>query len=231
MADRVTVATPDGEMPARLWLPSGGRGPGILLMHEIFGISDYVEARARDLADLGYVVLAPEVFWRVGVTRVENGPDMLEQGMALVQRVDWQTAVDDSVAALAALREHPAVAGGVGTVGFCYGGGLAFHVAAVADVDVLVSYYGSALPGLLELAPEVTAPALYHFGLADRYIDGETVDRIREAVSGRPDVQFETHPGADHAFDNPDYELHHPEASARAWERTAAFLVERLPVG
>ena len=51
------VATPDGEMPAHLWLPEAGSGPGILLLQEIFGISRYVESRAQDLADLGYVVL------------------------------------------------------------------------------------------------------------------------------------------------------------------------------
>jgi carboxymethylenebutenolidase len=227
----VPVVTSDGEMTAHVWLPEGGTGPGILLLQEIFGISDYVQARARDLADLGYVVLAPEIFWRTGTTKVENGPDALEQAMALVQQVDWETAVQDGVAALGTLREHPAVSGGVGTVGFCYGGGLAFHVAALDDVDVLVSYYGSAIPGLLELAPDVRAPALYHFGLADGYIDQATVERVREAVTGQPDVAFETYPGADHAFDNPDFHLHHPEASRQAWDRTTGFLASRLPVG
>jgi len=232
MADQtVPVVTADGDMPAQVWLPEAGTGPGILLLQEIFGISDYVAARARDLAGLGYVVLAPELFWRVGVTRVESGPQMLDEGLALVQQVDWDSAVQDSVAALGALRDHPAVRGGVGLVGFCYGGGVAFNVAAVADVDAMVTYYGSAIPGLLELAPEVRAPALYHFGLADGYIDAGTVERVRASVTGQPDVSFETYPGADHAFDNPDFALHHPEASARAWERTTEFLAARLPLG
>ena len=70
-----TVPTPDGDMPAHLWLPASGSGPGILLLQEIFGVSRYIEQRAQDLADLGYVVLAPEIFWRLGVSRVDEGPE------------------------------------------------------------------------------------------------------------------------------------------------------------
>ncbi len=61
---RETIETTDGPMPAHLWLPAAGSGPGILLLQEIFGVSSYIERRAQDLADLGYVVLAPELFWR-----------------------------------------------------------------------------------------------------------------------------------------------------------------------
>lgn len=227
----MSVGTVDGVMPAQLWLPSSGSGPGILLLQEIFGISRYIGMRAQNLADLGYVVLAPEIYWRLGVTRVDEGPEGMDQAMSLVQRLDWETAVSDAVAALEVLRLHPDVAGGTGVVGFCFGGGLGFNVAAVAETDVLVSFYGSALPGLLHLAPQVTVPSLHHFGQADSYIDEVAVRRVEEAVASRPDVQFETYPGADHAFDNPDFPLHHPEASALAWQRTVDFLGVRLPVG
>lgn len=225
----VTVETPDGVMPAHLWLPASGTGPGILLLQEIFGISRYIRRRAQDLADLGYVVLAPEVYWRLGVSRVDEGPDALGEAFGLVQRVDWDAAVRDGVEALAALGRREEVAGGVGILGFCFGGGLGFNVAAVGSPDVLVSYYGSALPDLLGLAPQVTAPSLHHFGLADSYIDDDARERIVAAVS-RPGVTVETYEGADHAFDNPDFEGHHPEASEAAWRRTVDFLAGQLPV-
>ncbi len=116
-------------------------------------------------------------------------------------------------------------------IGFCFGGGLAFNVAAVEEVDALVSYYGSGLPGLLNLAPQVTAPSLHHFGTADDFLDTDTVARIREAVtSGSAPVEFETYEGANHAFDNDVFVLHHPEASKLAWQRTLAFLARELPV-
>jgi carboxymethylenebutenolidase len=218
-------------MPAHLWLPDSGTGPGLLLLQEIFGVSRYIQQRGADLADAGYVVLAPELYWRLDAPALdETAPGVIEEAMGRVQQLDWDTTVADAVAALEHLRGRDEVDGRVGLIGFCFGGGLAFNVAAVDDADVLVSYYGSSLPGLLELAPQVTAPSLHHFGLADDYIDAETVSRIREAVTaGRDDVRFETYDGANHAFDNWDFALHHPEASALAWRRTVDFLHEELP--
>jgi carboxymethylenebutenolidase len=227
----ISVPTSDGDMPAHLWRPASGAGPGILLLQEIFGISDYIVRRAQDLAGLGYVVVAPEIYWRIGASTVENGPDALEKAFGLVQQVDWAAAVADGVTALEVLRGRPEVTGGAGVLGFCFGGGLGFNVAAVSDPDVLVSYYGSSVPELLDLAPEVTAPSLHHYGLADSYIEEASVQRIRDVVTARPGVEFETYPGADHAFDNPDFHLHHAEASALAWEHTVAFLHEHLPPG
>jgi len=229
--ERLELRTPDGSMPAHVWRPPSGTGPGILLLQEIFGVSDYIISRAEDLADLGYVVLAPEIYWRIGASRVENGPDALNQALALAQQVDWEAAVTDSAMALEELGRLPGVERGTGIVGFCFGGALAFNVAAVTDPDVLVSYYGSSLPSMLDLAADVTAPSIYHFGLADSYIEPATVELIEKAVTGRPDVRFETYEGADHAFDNPDFPMHHAQASALAWERTVAFLASHLPAG
>jgi carboxymethylenebutenolidase len=231
MTERVTVPTDDGDMPAYLWLPESGTGPGLVLLQEIFGVSRYIARRGTDLADAGYVVLAPELYWRLdGAALDESAPGAIEEAMSRAQRLDWDTTVSDALAALENLRHRDEVDGRVGVIGFCFGGGLAFNVAAVDAPDVLVSYYGSAIPGLLDLAPQVTAPSLHHFGLADDYIDADTVARIRESVAGREGVEFETYEGANHAFDNSDLVLHHPEASALAWERTVAFLRERMPV-
>lgn len=236
MSELVTVPTDAGEMPAHLWLPASGSGPGIVLLQEIFGVSGYVRRRAEELAGLGYVVLAPEIYWRLGSTEPVEGPDSLERGMALVQQLDWAAAVRDGVAAVLELRRRPEVNGGVGIVGFCFGGGLGYNVAAhLEDEDVdgepvaaLVSYYGSALPGLVDTVA-VKAPSLHHFGLADSFIDTETVRRVEAAVTAKAATTFHTYAGADHAFDNPDMPWHHPEASSVAWDRTVAFLAEHLP--
>ena len=231
MSTRTDVATPDGPMPAQLWTPASGRGPGILLLQEIFGVSRYIRRRAEELAGLGYVVLAPEIFWRLGVSEVANGPSMLEEAMGLLGRVDWDAAVADATAALRALRERPEVEGGTGVVGFCFGGGLGYAVVAQEPADALVSYYGSALPNLVGAVPSVSTPSLHHFGEADGYIPLDTVETIRASVTaGGGPVDFHTYPGADHAFDNADFVAHHPEASEAAWRRTVTWLGERLPV-
>ncbi len=229
-SQRITVPTDAGAMPAHLWTPASGTGPGLLLLQEIFGVSGYIQRRGADLAEAGYVVLAPELYWRLDAGAIDESADgAIEEAMGRAQRLDWPTTVADAVAALGEVRSR--ATGGTGVIGFCFGGGLAFNVAAVEQPDALVSYYGSGIPGLLDLAPRVTAPSLHHFGTADSYLDADTVEAVRAAVTaGGTPVDFELYEGADHAFDNDDFLLHHPEASALAWQRTLAFLARELPV-
>ena len=116
------------------------------------------------------------------------------------------------------------------------GGGLAFATTARAIREgraprALVSFYGSALPGLLELAPAVDVPSFHAFGTADAFIPMDQVEQIRDAVTAggtREQVRFELYEGAGHAFDNPHPGLHHPDASRQAWADATAFLEETL---
>lgn len=229
------VATPDGPMPALLWQgPPGQDRPALVVLQEIFGLSDYVRDRCAHLADLGYAVLAPEIYWRIGgVVVPDDDPDFLDRGLGLMQEVDWPAAVADGVAAVQTARDLDRV-GGVGLVGFCFGGGLAFDVAAHAPVTpaVLVSWYGSALPQLLDRAPAVTCPSQHHFGTRDAYLPEEQVAEIRTAVTAdgaRDDVQVHLYDGAGHAFDNPHPLFHHARASQESWAHTEAFLSRFLP--
>jgi len=226
-AEPTTVQTPDGAMPALLWRPAAGSGPGVVVVQEIFGVGDYIQQRAADLAALGYVVLAPEVYWRLPDHDLDPDGDLLGQALGLVQQVDWPAAVSDVTTAVEHLRGLLEVTGGVGLVGFCFGGGLAFNVAAVEPVDALVSYYGSALGDLLHLADQVQAPSLHHFGTADAYVDDQTQRAIRQAVTAQG-ARFATYEGAGHAFDNPAPQFHHAQASEQAWAATVRFLVQHL---
>ncbi|MDO5681778.1 MAG: dienelactone hydrolase family protein, partial [Propionibacteriaceae bacterium] len=127
--------------------------------------------------------------------------------------------------------------GGVGIVGFCFGGGLGYSIAAELEtphgggqgVEALVSFYGSALPRLVD-AETVSAPSLHHFGLSDQYIDATTVAYLESVLTRQEATTFLTYPGADHAFDNDDGPLHDHEAAALAWQRTGDWLGEHLPV-
>ena len=220
-----------GEMPADLHLPAAGSGPGIVLLQEIFGVTDYIDGRARDLAALGYVVLVPHVYWRQG-DPVISGDDALPRAMDALGKVDWDTAVADGVASVAALRQRAEIAGPTGVFGFCFGGGLAFAVAAADDPDFLVSYYGSALPNLLDATADVRAPSLHHFGLADTYIPAETVERIERALTAGPaKATVLTYDDAGHAFDNPMPAFHHPKAARDAWGNTVTWLSRTAPAG
>ena len=172
----------------------------------------------------------------------EDGVDpqeALAHALELAGQLDWDQAVRDGLSAMGELsRLGPVKKKKVGLLGFCLGGGLAFNVAAAATAagrppKALVSYYGSALPQLLDLAPQVECPSLHVFGTDDDYIPMEQVERIREAVTdgnAREQVRFELHEGAGHAFDNPNPLFFHEEASAAAWKQTQEFLAEALPV-
>ncbi len=213
-------------MPAVLCPALAGRGPGLVLLHEIFGITEYMKRRAHDLADLGYTVLVPELFWRIepNVVLPEDTMEGLQQAMGYQQRFDEPQAVDDAAAALEYLRQMPQTSGVAGVLGFCMGGRLAFKVAAASDPDVVVSYYGSGIGNELAAAPKVTAPIIFHFGGADQFLPVEEAERIRDAFADRDDMEWLMHPGAGHAFDNPSPLFHHQAASEEAWPETTAFL-------
>jgi carboxymethylenebutenolidase len=115
-----------GSMPAYVAQPIGGRGPGIVVLHEIFGITDYLKRRARDLAEIGYIALIPDLFWRLGdrITLAEDTQEGLQQAFGYLQRLDEPLAVDDAIAALELLRAAPETGGLAGVLGFCMGGRL-----------------------------------------------------------------------------------------------------------
>jgi carboxymethylenebutenolidase len=235
VSDRsVEVTTHDGgRMPGYLVAPASGRGPGLVLLQEIFGITEYLKRRARDLAGLGYVTLVPDLYWRLepNVTLPEDTPEGLQQGIGYLQRLDEPQAVDDAVAALEYLRGVPETGSRAGVLGFCMGGRLAYEVAVADDPDVVVSYYGSGIGSQLQDAGRIDHPIIFHFGTADSYLPLEEAERIRDAFAAHPASQVHFHEGAGHAFDNPSPMFHHPQASQEAWPQTAAFLQRHFPPG
>lgn len=232
---RLTVEVEDGALPCQLFLPAAGAGPGILLLQEIFGVTAYLQSRARDLAGLGYCVLVPESYWRLGSPVIAEGADGLPEAMAATGRLDWDQTVGDAVAATRALRSRPEVVGPTGLMGFCFGGGLAWATAARLSAegdgpDALVAYYGSQIPGLLKLAELITCPQLQHWGDADQYISADEVAAVEAtATSGQHDVTFLRYQDAGHAFDNPAPVFHNEAASAQAWAETTTWLTQHLP--
>jgi carboxymethylenebutenolidase len=221
---------PDGgEMNLTVWRPDSGNGPALLLIHEIFGVGSYVRGVGARLAEAGYVVGAPDVFWRFapGYQAVEDEAG-LAASLANAANLDVPQAIADCSHALGALARVPGVTGAPGVIGFCLGGTLAFAVAAAAEPSVCVSYYGSGIPAMLDQLDAISCPILFHFGSLDTYIAGDTVEAIASAAAGRADtiVNVEI---AGHAFDNPAPLVHDENAAKAAWSKTMAFLSEHLP--
>lgn len=226
------VAGDGGRFPAFLALPERGAGPGLLLLQEIFGLNDYVRERARRLAVLGHVVLAPDLYWRLGpgIEIDEREEGALERAFGYRQRLDFEAAVADSVAAFEHLRRLPESGPRWGAMGFCLGGGLAFQVAARVDPDAAVCYYPSGIEDMLDLAPRVRCPIMFQFGDADTFLTPEYAARVRHAFAGHPDAEFHSHAEAGHAFDNDRAAaFSRPRAAAEAWPQTVEFLSRTLP--
>jgi len=214
-------------------IPDDG-GPGILLLQEIFGVGEFLLAKAHALAAEGYVVLCPDVFWRVerGVS-LPHDESGLAQGYSYVERfvaIDPAVTAGDLLAALAHLRAMPEIHGGSGVMGYCLGGRLAYEVAVAGDPDCCVSYYGSGIGDRLADARKVACPALFHFGREDPFIPLAEAERIAEAFRSSPDVVVHIQAGAGHAFENflaPAFS--NPDAAGRSWPLTLDFLRRELP--
>ena len=233
MADELRieqVPTHDGgTMAGHLARPAGGRGPGVLVIHEIFGVNDYMDTVLARLAGLGYTALCVDLFWRIDpdhpLPQTEEG---MEEAMNRMGSFDFAEATRDADAALGHLSRLAEVTGSVAVLGFCLGGTLALACAISSEPDAVVSYYGSGVGDLLERATAVHCPVLFHFGTEDPYIPNELADLVEIAFEGREDVEVRRY-AAGHAFDNFSEMFHQPAAAEEAWGVTADFLRRTLP--
>lgn len=196
------ITNENGEsFDAYVSLPPTGKGPGLLLVQEIFGVNEHIRAVADQYAADGYCVMAPDIFWR-HEKRLELGYDQqgFDRGLALLGKLDIAQAATDMRAAVAALRRHEACTGTVGSIGFCMGGLLSYVAAASANVDTAVCYYGGGIHQHLDKAKDITCPVLFHFAEQDGYIQASAVAAVRKAMKGRSNVRIVVHPGVDHGF-------------------------------
>jgi carboxymethylenebutenolidase len=214
--------------PAYLALPPAGRGPGLLLLQEIFGVNEHIRGVAEQYALAGFVVLAPDVFWRQA-PRVELGYEGAdrERGMALAMALKPDDVGADLQAGVAALRARSELSGKLGAIGYCMGGRLAFTAAALGGVDAAVAYYGGGIQNSLALAPQIACPMLFHYAGEDPHIPLAAVEQVRQAMAGK-DAQIHVYADAQHGFNCWARGSYQPSAAALALGRSLGFLAERL---
>jgi carboxymethylenebutenolidase len=213
---------------AYLAVPEGGSGPGVLVLHAWWGLTDVFKRVCDRLAEAGFVALAPDLYHGKTTTSVEEAQAL---GADLDQDVErWR---GDIAGAMQFLRQHDAthLAGGRGKlafVGFSLGDAYALDMSVrMSDqIAAVVVFYGS-YPGLDYR--RASAAYLFHFAEDDPFEPAESVAQMEQELqaAGRP-VTVYTYPGTTHWFfeDNrPEYDA---EAARLAWERTIAFLHERL---
>ncbi|MGH3696866.1 MAG: dienelactone hydrolase family protein [Pseudonocardiaceae bacterium] len=211
-----------------LALPTGGSGPGVVVIQEWWGLTSHIADVANRLAAEGFVALAPDLF---GGTTTHDA----DEAGRLMQDLPVDQAARDLGGAVDYLLGHDAVTSStIGAVGFCMGGGFVLVLAAqLGDkIAAAVPFYGvlgEAYPSFENLS----APVLGHFGEQDTFQSTETVRELAATIerqSGHaPDFRF--YP-AGHAFFNDENLIgtYDPEQAAKAWDATIGFLRAHLEV-
>ena len=205
--------------------------PAVMVIHEWWGNDDYSRSRARQLAELGYVGFAIDMY---GKGKTTQDP---KQAAAWATEVKKDPGKAQALlkAALDTLKQQPQVdARRIAAIGYCFGGSMALNMARWGmDVEGVVSFHGD----LANAAPQrnakkIHAKVLVCHGAADSFVPQEQLDEfLREMAKAGADVQVEVYPDAQHSFTNPDADKHGMEgvkynqaADRKSWEDMKAFL-------
>ncbi len=221
----VEFPTSAGTAPGYLAEPGDGHGLGIIVLQEWWGVDEHIRSVCDRLASEGFFALAPDLYRGETTTQ----PSEAEQKM---MAMSMDRAEADMCGAAAYLKSRPGFEGsGVGSIGFCLGGGLSVWAAATCpEITAAVSYYYVMPHGRPDFS-SLQGPVLGHFGTEDAFIPLEHAHALEADLrAAGADVTFHYYEGAGHAFFNDTnrlgtYDATHAQTS---WERTVGFLRSAL---
>jgi carboxymethylenebutenolidase len=222
----VTVPSPAGNGSIKGYLvqpASGGKLPGVLVVHENRGLNPYIEDVARRLGAAGFLAFAPD-----GLTSVGGYPGDDEKGAQVFGQVDRAKMAEDFLAAARWLKARPDCSGKIGVVGFCFGGGIANQLAVRmgSDLSAAVPFYG-AQPPAADVA-KIKAPLLLQYAGLDKRIDDGWPAYEEALKANHVTYTAYIYDGVNHGFHN-DTTPRYDEAAAKlAWTRTLEFFNKYL---
>ncbi|MFZ2886562.1 MAG: dienelactone hydrolase family protein [Minisyncoccia bacterium] len=197
-----------------------GEHPGVILVHEWWGLNDHIAGAAEELAREGYRVLAVDLFGTVAATSSE--------AQKQVAALDQAEALENMKSAERFLRDKGAQK--IASFGWCFGGGQSLQLALSQNenLDATIIYYGQLTDNQDQLK-NISWPVLGVFGDADRSISTSSVESFKNALNAvGVENEIYVYPGVGHAFANPSNPNHAPRETADAWEKTLAFLDKHL---
>jgi carboxymethylenebutenolidase len=211
-----------GKMSSYLALPEGGKGPGLLMLPEIWSVNFHLRSATDYFAALGYVALAPCLFWRLDSN---SGDDTIndysdageERAIANYYRYDEEQGIKDLAVVTARLRAMSACTGKVGAVGYCFGGRMGFLTGVHNRIDAVASLYPTFIERCLDLAPRATFPWSVHLPEHDPLETPEAQPNILAAFKNHKNVEIFRYPAATHGFDS-------DHATAKHYDRWASQL-------
>ncbi|MEA5451246.1 dienelactone hydrolase family protein [Leptolyngbya sp. CCNP1308] len=239
--ETIPISSGDAEILAYLAEPSRpGRFAAVVVIQEVFGVNSHIREVAERLAGAGYVAIAPHIYHRqapgfeVGYTAED-----LELGRTYKQGTKATELLADVQGAIAYLySKDNVIPEGVGCIGFCFGGHVAYLAATLPEVNATASFYGAGIATLtpgggaptLSRTPEIKGSLYGFFGEKDTLISSEEVDQIKAALAehGVPHQIFR-YPDAEHGFFCDQRYSYNPEAARDAWDQVLQLFKTTLP--
>jgi carboxymethylenebutenolidase len=230
-SDMVTVKADDGRsFQCFVARASQSPAPVVVVIQEIFGITEWLKSYANDLAKAGITALVPDMFFRLepNLKLDDNNPKDLEKAFKCYGEFDQAQGLKDLQSAVTYARNMDGSNGKVGCVGFCLGGLMAFQMASNSDVDTTVAYYGGGIDSKLNEADKIRRPILLHFAENDQFIPTPALKQIADKLATVEMATVHTYPNMDHAFARIGGNAYDKDAAALANKRTVDFFKEKL---
>ena len=225
----ITIAATDGSGSFSAYVQAPKTTPTgvVVLIQEIFGVNQAMRDTAAWVADMGFIAVCPDLFWRQqpGVNISDKSEAEWKQAFALMNGFDHEKGMEDLRATLAAARALPGCNGKVATMGFCLGGRLAFRMAVESDADLNISYYGVGLDALVDGLDRITKPLICHIADRDQFFPAEGRARLDQAAAGHAQIAL-YHYEAEHAFARPGG-IHYQALSAAIANGRSAEALDR----
>jgi carboxymethylenebutenolidase len=230
-ARKLRVSAHSDTFDAYIARPSDPKArPVVIVLHEVFGVNADIRSTCDELAEEGFIAVAPDLFWRQerGVDlSVRSQPDW-EKGLALYKAFDIDAGVRTVQATVEAARALPGSARRVGVMGFCLGGLLTYLSAARTNFDAAVAFHGGRTEEFLDEAADVDVPLQMHLAAADEFIPPSAQQAIIAALAGHPNVEIHSYAGCKHAFSRHGGMHYDADAAQLSRQRTLDFLRRHL---
>lgn len=224
MAAEVRIPSGGESIKGELYLPKvAGPRPAVVVIHEWWGLNDWVKEQAERLAGAGYVALAVDLYRGQVATEADHAHELM-RGMPLDRAIRDLRAAVTFLAARSNVRKDK-----IASIGWCMGGGLSLQLSLnEPTIATTVMWYGSVVTDP-EAIQKVHAPVLGIFGEEDRGIPVDGVRQFEQQMkAARKDIEVHIYPNAGHAFANPEGSGYRPQATTDAWDKTLAFLKRTL---
>ena len=218
-----------GSFAAYLVEPASKPAGSVVLIQEVFGVNHAMRDIAAWVADLGFLAICPDLFWRIepGVDITDKSEAEWKKAFELFGKFDQPKGIEDLKATLAVARTLPGANGRAATMGYCLGGRLAFMMAEQSDADANISYYGVGLDDLLGDIHKITKPLLVHIADKDEFFPADARAKTVAGTQGHPQISCYNY-DADHAFARVSGTHWHGLSATIANGRSAAALVAAL---